>query len=344
MRLDSTTPRAAAYLAMNWQGGEMELGVSYIATHLPNHIEADMKHLQEIGCTKVLFALQENHIRILTGALRFGARIAKDNGLRPYVVVWGYANTFGGGRVSNIMLDDTSLWRIQRDGTPFPLACLRNPKLIDRFIEIAETCCSHGYEGMFIDEPTTQECFCEHCQKRFAEAFGKELIESQGTEEYRTFQQDTVVQYVQTVCARIKALDESQRTIACVMPIPPHDELFEPVASIPELDVFGTDPYWLLSGVFGFEMTIESACDYAGQVKGICQEKGKSSQVWLNCWRIPAGLEKDIYTGGKMLADVGCDSLYTWSFRGGLGTYEESDNPEAAWNSVVRLYRELSQS
>lgn len=316
----------------------MELGVSYIPSHLPNHIEADMKHLKEIGCTEVLFALQENHIKNLTGALRYGARIAKDNGLRPYVVVWGYANTFGGGRMSNILLDDMSMWRIQKDGTPIAVACLNNPKIVDKFIEIAELCRSYGYEGMFIDEPTIQECFCKNCQKLFFDTFRKKILESEGTEEYRTFQRNTVKQYVEAVCKRIKKFNENQKTIACIMP---HDrELFETVASISQLDVLGTDPYWLLSKG---KMTIENACDDAKLVKKICKEKNKSSQIWLNCWKIPEGLEKDIYTGGKMLAEVGCDALYTWSFRGGLGTNEECDNPEEAWNSVVKLYRELSQ-
>lgn len=322
----------------------MELGVSYISAHLPDHIEADMKHLQEIGCTEVLFALQENHLNTLTGALRFGAEIAKEHGLRPYVVAWGYANTFGGGRMSDIMLEDRMLWRIQADGTPLPLACLNNPRLVGKFVEIADTCRSHGYEGTFIDEPQTQECFCVHCQQRFDAAFGKDLTESLGTEAYRAFQENTVRGYVSQVCRQIKTLDENLKTIACVMPTPPHDRLFEPVASIPELDLFGTDPYWLLSSAFGFDMTLEDAVGFARRVKLLCEQKEKASQIWLNCWRIPAGLEQEIYTGGKALAEVGCDSLYTWSFRGGLGTYEECDNPEAAWNSVVQLYRELSQS
>ena len=43
----------------------MDLGVSYASAHLPQHIEADIRHLAEIGCTEVLFALQENHIYTL---------------------------------------------------------------------------------------------------------------------------------------------------------------------------------------------------------------------------------------------------------------------------------------
>ena len=125
----------------------------------------------------------------------------------------------------------------------------------------------------------------------------------------------------------------------------PHDRGFlKMVASIAELDVLGTDPYWLLSNVvMPVPMTLEDACNDAKLVKKICEEKNKSSQIWLNCWRIPEGLEEDIYIGGKMLAEVGCDIFCTWSFRGGLGTYEECDKPEKAWNSVVKLYRELSQ-
>jgi hypothetical protein len=320
----------------------MELGVSYIPSHLPDHIETDMKHLRDIGCSEVLFALQENHINKLTGALRFGAGIAKEHGLKPYVVAWGYANTFGGGRMSDVLLEDTGMWRVRIDGTPLPRACLNNPHLIDRFVEIADTCRRHDYDGVFIDEPQAQECFCELCQARFENAFGENLVESRDTDAYRAFQTNTVVAYVGQVCQRVKDLDEGLRTIACVMPFLPHDKLFEPVALIPELDVFGTDPYWLLSGGFGFDMTLQDAVDVTQRVKLLCKTNGISSQVWLNCWRIPAGLEQDIYTGGKLLANVGCDSLYTWSFRGGLGTYEECDNPKAAWDSVVKLYRELS--
>ncbi len=322
----------------------MELGVSYIAAFLPDHIESDMRHLREIGCSEVLFALQENHLNTLTGALRFGASIARENGLRPYVVVWGYANTFGGGRMSDILLDDPGLWRIQADATPLPRACLNNPRLVDRFLETTDQCRSHGYEGVFIDEPQIQECYCAHCRERFEQAFGQDLMESRDTAPYRTFQENTVKGYVSQVCQRVKALDRNLKTITCVMPFSPHDELFEPVAAIPELDVFGTDPYWLLSGAFGFDMTLQSAVDSARRVKVLCEREGKSSQVWLNCWKIPAGLEPDITTGGKALAQVGCDSLYTWSFRGGLGTYEECDNPQAAWSSVVKLYRELSET
>jgi len=313
----------------------MELGVSYIPAHLPEHIEADMHRLAEIGCTEVLFALQENHFYTLTGALRFGARIAGAQGLRPYAVIWGFANTFGGGRISKAMLEDPELWCRAEGGSLFAQACLNNPKLTDRFIELATLCRDHGYEGIFIDEPTKQECFCPHCQEAFA---GGNLAASRGTPEYTAFRTKAVRDYTATVCRRTKELDPHLMTIACVMPR--DRDTWADVAAIPELDVFGTDPYWLLSDG---QMSLEQAVADATEVKRICAEQGKASQIWLNCWGIPKGCEEEIYTGGLALARVGCDSLYTWSYKGGLGTNEECEDPRRAWDSIVRLYRELAR-
>ena len=315
----------------------MDLGVSYISTHLPGHIDLDMKHLAEIGCTEVLFALQENHFRTLTGGVRFGAELARKHGLRPYVVVWGFANTFGGGRMSNFMLENQNLWRIHQNTKLIPKACLNNPEVVEKFELLTRTCNEHGYLGMFVDDPTPQDCFCKHCQQRFEERFNLKLIDSIGSAEYQQFRIETVSFYTREISRSVKTVNPELRTITCVMP---HDrKCWEAVAKIDDLDVFGTDSYWLLSRG---KMSLEQAVSDAKAIRELCQKVKKQSQIWLNCWKIPAGLEEQIYIGGKQLAAVGCDSLYTWSFRGGLGTNEECENPEKAWTALEKLYRELS--
>ena len=217
-----------------------------------------MQHLHDVGCNEVLFALQENHIDSLTGALRHGAHIAREHGLRPYAVVWGFANTFGGGRMSNRLLRDLGLWRQAPDGTRLPKACLNNPGVIDLFAEITAACHHYGFAGMFVDEPTPQECFCPVCQAAFAEAYAGDLLANAGTPEYAAFQAATVSNYTEALCRRVKAVDPALRTMTCIMPM--DEAVFESVAAIPDLDVFGTDPYWLLSGM---RMTIDDALGYA---------------------------------------------------------------------------------
>ncbi len=93
---------------------------------------------------------------------------------------------------------------------------MNRPKLVHEFVKITQDCHDHGYEGIFVDEPTIQECFCPICQ-----------------------------------------------------------ELFESVASISELDILGTDPYWLTAKGMG----MEDACKYARLLKKKCKEKNKSSQT-----------------------------------------------------------------
>lgn len=321
----------------------MELGVTYIPPHLPDHIDADMKNLKEIGCTEVLFAIQENHIYNLDGAIRFGAGLAKKNGLRPYAVIWGYANTFGGGRMSKILLENQELWVEDEIGNKKAEACYNNPTLVDKFIEFSEKLIHNGFEGIFVDEPTTQTCHCKYCREKYNNTFFQKLKYGENLQNGREFQLITIKDYVEKLCSRIKKVNEKTRTIVCMMP---HDHAFwEVVAGIKSVDVFGTDPYWILWEQVCHigKMSIEDAVKDTEDIKMLCDKNDKSSQVWLNCWSIPAGLEEDIYTGGKKLARVGCDSLYTWSYKGGLGTsQEECANPQKAWDNVVRLYRELS--
>ena len=149
-------------MANSKPGGPMELGVSYVPAHWPYHVAADMAHMKSIGCTEVLVALQENHVGTLDGAVRYGAKIAKDNGLRPYAVAWGFMNSFGGGSMSMLLFEYLGLWRRTKDRTPAPKVCLNNPRLIKHFVDIAGLFRENGYEGIFIDEPTPSRSSCDH--------------------------------------------------------------------------------------------------------------------------------------------------------------------------------------
>jgi len=315
----------------------VELGVSYIPAHLPDHLATDMAHLAGIGCSEVLYCLQENHLYNLTGALDFGAHIASEHGLRPYAVIWGYANTFGGGRMSKVMLESPDMWVQGIDGTPEPIACLNNPKTTDEFVRFAEVARAAGYLGIFVDEPTKQACFCPWCQRAYRAFGGGDLAGEIDGERYGAFRSKVVSDYARVLCDRVKSAHAGMITITCVMPV--DRDTWQSVAGIETLDVFGTDPYWLVSNG---RMSLTDAVEH-GRAMHVCgKEANKATQIWLNCWHIPAGLEDQVFEGGKALAQIGCDSLYTWSYRGGLGTNEACDRPDVAWESVTRLYRELS--
>jgi hypothetical protein len=324
----------------------MKLGVSYIPPHQPIHIEADLKHMKEIGCTDVLFALQENHFQWLNGAIRYGPKIAKDHGLRPSALIWGYANTSGGGRSSKIMLENPDMWQCGEDGKPYgggfphPSMCYNNPKAVVKYAEYIEHCKASGFESICIDEPSPQNCFCKWCQQIFFESFSKNIVDSKNSSNYKLFRSNTVINFVANSLKSIKAIDEQLETSLCMMPI--DRELFERVASIEYLDVFGIDPYWIRA-ING--LTLEGAVELTRYAKNLAKKNKKLFELFLCGFGITAGLEKENYLGSKLLAQEDPDYLFTWSFRGGIGLQgeEECDNPEIAWKYTVDLHKQLSQ-
>ncbi|MFI4913082.1 MAG: hypothetical protein ACIAQZ_15595 [Sedimentisphaeraceae bacterium JB056] len=326
----------------------MKIGASYIPPHQPCHIESDMKYMKQIGCDQVLFALQENHFQWLNGSVRFGPQIAKDHGLFTRAVMWGYANTSGGGRSSRVMLENPDMWRCNTDGRPFlggypnPKACHNNPKTISFFGDYVCQCREFGFDSIMIDEPTVQDCFCEHCRELFYDRFKMDLEKSRESSEYKQFQYETTIEFVKKSCREVKKADIDLQSGLCLMPS--DRDKFDDMAVISDLDVFGTDPYWLRPIN---KLTFEDAVNVTKYARRLSDENGKLFELYLGCFGIDAGLEEKIYSGSKILIEEGAPDLVTaWSFRGGIGlgdlSSEECDNPQLAWDSIERLYCEIA--
>jgi hypothetical protein len=325
----------------------MNLGVSYIPAHISRHIASDMQDLNTIGCNEVLFALSENNLFVLEGAWKHGAVIAKEHGLRPLAVVWGYANTFGGGRISQIMLNDTEMWVKDRQGKTIPQACFNNPKIRAHFLEIVAMLAERGFEGIFVDEPTPQDCWCDHCREKYSRIYGGDLESdfktfrqnnlNSSNPQYSAFRRKDTTDYVQALCDGIKKDFPMLTTMACLMP--QDQACWEEIAALANLDDFGTDPYWLLEAS---HLTLEESLRLSRECRATALRGHKRSHIWLNAWKIKRGDEKYVYSGGLELAKTGHDSFFTWSYLGGQGTNEESDDPAEVWRNVSRLYQELS--
>lgn len=320
----------------------MDLSVSYIPPHQPDHIARDIKYLKEIGCTDVLCALQENHFVWLQGAVKYPVKIARENGLNPRALVWGFANTSGGGRNSAVMLKNPDIWRCSENGMPYlkdnefgPQACYNNPKTLLLYAEYVQQLCDYGYTEIMIDEPSPQRCFCKYCIDKFSQQYHRSLITDFGSDEYKEFQQHTVVEFAAQSCAEIKRIRPECRTAIAVMPV--DRPLFEPIASISQLDVFGVDPYWLRPIN---ELSFNDAVNVSKEARLIAKTNNKKFELYLGCFGIAGGMgvEEKIYSEGKILVqNASPDILTTWSFWGGLGLKkepEECDNPELAWAAL----------
>jgi hypothetical protein len=313
----------------------MHLGVSYLGAYLPEHLRADLADIRAVGCDEVLVTLAENDFHILPGKVRFTPAIAHDLGLRVLANFWGFACAFGGGRVSRLLTEDPEVWVLGPGGARLGMGCMNHPALLARAREMVDRCVETGYDGFFWDEPTQQDCYCPHCTDLFAGLYGSDLCTADG-EQVEAFRLQSIVRYVRTMSDYVKALRPELETATCVMPC--DEAAWEPTARIPSLDTFGTDPYWLC-----LERPLAWVSESTRQSLKVCRSHGKRSLMWLQGWMIPAGREREIEEAAWRLAAEGPDALYTWSYRGGLGSNEACDDPEAAWQVVVEVYRALRE-
>jgi hypothetical protein len=85
---------------------------------------------------------------------------------------------------------------------------------------------------------------------------------------------------------------------------------FDRAAAIPDLDIFGSDPYWYLFGTpaepfmrkYG-ELTVEAA-----------RKHGRDVQFWVQAFSVPEGREEELRTGLRVAEELGATHVAAWSY------------------------------
>ena len=141
----------------------MRTGVSYLSSHNPKHIRADLEEIKSLGCDDILLAAQENDFLYFPGKLKFLPEIAKEYGIRPIAVFWGAINYFGGGRSSQFLLYNPQTHQVNKDGSYNPAGCYNNPQAVGFIKKLIDEIAEYGFCGYFIDEPSLLDCYYSPC-------------------------------------------------------------------------------------------------------------------------------------------------------------------------------------
>jgi hypothetical protein len=109
-------------------------------------------------------------------------------------------------------------------------------------------------------------------------------------------------------------------------------------AAIPDLDIFGTDPYWFL-----FDVEPEPFMRaYSERAIRVARKSGRQSQLWLQAFSVPEGREEELMMGAKVAAELGADSLAAWSYRGTASMSRiASARPEKVWQILGEAFAEV---
>jgi hypothetical protein len=114
---------------------------------------------------------------------------------------------------------------------------------------------------------------------------------------------------------------------------------FARCAAIPDLDIFGTDPYWYLFGVDPEQFMRV----YSRAAAEACRDHGRELQLWLQAFRVPSGREGELRMGVRVAEEVGANYLAAWSFRAteSMSRIACKDG-ERVWSTISEEFRRVA--
>ncbi|MBN2224855.1 MAG: hypothetical protein JW765_09300 [Deltaproteobacteria bacterium] len=330
----------------------VKTGVSYFGSRDPRHLRQDMKDIAAHHCNFVVHTFSEADYYFYTKAMKEAVAVSHDMGLDVYLDPWGVGGVFGGEAFSRFVMENPEQCQRQADGSALPCACLNREafrafmkKWVDAAVDTGADCLFWDEPHFYIpravwrgaQRPDEWACTCEACRELFKRRFGYTMPKIMNGD-IVLFRDESIVSFFAEMTGYAKG--KGVKNALCVLP----DEnpligisSWEKLAAVPGVDIFGTDPYWI---VFGkpVEDYVRTA---AKKIAALSARYGKEPQMWVQAYGVPAGREKEVAQAVRVIADEGIRNIAAWSYRGGAPMNLASANPERVWEVLGKAYREV---
>ena len=113
---------------------------------------------------------------------------------------------------------------------------------------------------------------------------------------------------------------------------------FETAAAIPDLDIFGCDPYWY---IFGAEPE-QFMRVYGADAKAAADKHGRDLQLWLQAFSVPEGRENELRTGVRIAEELNATHLAAWSYEATASMSQiRCARPDVVWSLLGEEFRRL---
>lgn len=328
------------------------LGVSYFGNRFLSHAHRDLVVISQV-CDYVVHTVSETDFLYHKSALGKIFSESRKVGLEVWADPWGVGGVFGGEALSRFLLDHPDHWQRYSDGRPASAACLNSRRFRDFVLEWIGVAADLGAQVIFWDEPHQAfgwtlewegvfSCACARCADLFRESFGSELP-SRLTPEALDFRRRTIKSFLGEMLAAARA--KGLKNALCLYAFEgyhPYEEIWNDMAALPDLDVFGCDPYWRWSR--GRKDPVAHVRHYAEKLKATVPA-GRGTQVWVQAMRLPGGAENEIEAAVRAAVEGGASHIAAWSFDGGaLLDPVLAENPERVWAATSRVFESLRKS
>ena len=330
----------------------MKTGVSYYGNRIPRHVGTDMEEIARNHCTFVVHTLSENDLKYYHETMRQIVEISHQAGLEVYLDPWGVGRVFGGEAFSHFACEHLQARQILSDGSSAPAACFNHPAFGEFMHQWTRAAIEMGADVLFWDEPhfikrvpksedELWACRCEACQQKFRQQFGHPLP-LKFTEEVRRFRHESVVSFLQELCHLAKS--QGRKNALCFLPNREDEDselaLWTRLASIKDLDIMGTDPYW-----WSRKLDVKAYVSKPAQkIAKMATEYGKEGQMWVQNFLITPETEEYVRTAIRTFYEAGIRNVAAWSYWGaGYMSSLCSENPERVWKILGQEYAHLRQ-
>jgi len=230
----------------------------------------------------------------------------------------------------------------------------------------------HFYVGLWRgDFSGAWACRCQVCLSLFRERHGGDMP-PEFTPEVRAFRESSLVDLLTELCRY--GHEKGLRNALCLLPadlaahgFPQQQERlaralerrlaeaptgvgaleamlhfgvgdFQTAAAIPDLDVFGCDPYWYIFGTEA-EPFVRAYGEAAAEA---ARKHGRGLQLWIQAFSVPEGREEELRTGLRVAAKVGATHVAAWSFEATASMSQlRCARPEVVWGVLGEEFRRL---
>jgi hypothetical protein len=241
---------------------------------------------------------------------------------------------------------------------PLPAACFNTKAFQDYFYDICEKLAYEvDADGFFWDEPhyalpksyasitggagDDWSCRCPVCQAKFKDQYGYEMPRIL-TKEVIAFRENSALNILENASKKIKAIRPESKITVCVHATintyyvkenRGYDD-WNKVCKIDAFDVFSTT-------IISYKLPRSYFKSITQRTVDVAKKYGKGSQRWLmNYYQEPDKIE-EIKEITHLYADMGVESLFAWTYRGGHGTVLAAPHALEMWDMLGEAYGEV---
>jgi hypothetical protein len=331
----------------------MKTGVAYHDVRDLRHVVEDLRDMVAHHCNFVVHTFSETDLTYYTRTMKEICHASKDLGLEVYIDPWAVAGVFGGEALSRFIAENLDDRQALANGKSAPAACMNSPRFRSFMKMWTETAVEVGADVAFWDEPhyymadwevgspeDAWACHCPVCRKLFSEKYGRNMPARMDADAIR-FREESVADFFSDLCNHARKC--GLKNALCVLPNEdPRRGIssWSALASIPSLDIFGTDPYWAIHG-----LPLEGYVrETTRKARALCEKHGLELQMWVQAFCIQAGREDEVMRAAEIIYEEGARNIAAWSYGGGGWTYVRSENADKVWESIGKVFEKLQRS